>query len=90
MLSSYEKYQLKWLMEHGYSLENLMEELEEVRMSLETSTDGIRSIEDIFNIWESEVGFKGYNIWVSKEEWHDNEKTLSQDEENELELSKKE
>lgn len=67
-----------------------MEELEEVRMSLETSTDGIRSIEDIFNIWENEVGFKGSGIWVSKEEWHDNEKTLSPDEENELELSKKE
>ncbi|WP_279006838.1 hypothetical protein [Thomasclavelia cocleata] len=86
MSSSYEKYQLKWMMEQGYSLEYLMEELEKVRMSLETSTDGIRSIEDIFDIWKNEVGFKDSSIWISEEEWHDNEKTLSLDEDNELEL----
>lgn len=71
-LTGYEKYQLEWMIEHGYSLERLMECLEEVRMSLENSTDGIASIEDIFDIWEDEKGFNS-EIWVCEGEWEMNE-----------------
>lgn len=68
-LTDYEEYQLKWMIEHDYSLNDLIEHLEEVRISLETSTDGIASIEDIFAIWEEERGSHESEIWACENEW---------------------
>lgn len=53
MLTGYEKYQLEWMIEHGYSLEDLMRELEYY-------TDYI-SVIKLFRDWE---GYGKYIVIV--------------------------
>ena len=62
---AYEKYKLDWLMKHGYTLTDLMSELESIR-------DDTDPINLLFVFWEEEYGF-GSEIWVCFDEFIDNE-----------------
>lgn len=62
---AYEKYKLDWMLHHGYTLTDLMNELE----SLRDDTDPINLL---FIFWEEEYGF-GSEIWVCYQEFLDNE-----------------
>lgn len=71
-LKGYEKYQLEWMQDHEYSLDNLIEELEKVRlatMSYEIDEEKTNLI-DLFAQWEQDCGFES-QIWACKEEWLD-------------------
>lgn len=61
---SYENYQLQWMMDHGYSLIDLMRSMEEYFAEEDTSN---RSFEDLFNEWQDEYGFH-HELWACKEE----------------------
>ena len=68
-MGNYEKYQLQWLIYHGYSLKDLMTEL--TRLQYEDPEDAKRiatPIDQLFAEWEADVGF-GSEIWPCKEEW---------------------
>lgn len=68
-MSDYEKYQLQWLMDHGYSLKDLMAEL--TRLQYEDPEDAERvstPIDRLFAEWEADVGF-GSEIWACEDEW---------------------
>lgn len=68
-MSDYEKYQLQWLVDHGYSLKDLMAEL--TRLQYEDPEDAERiatPIDQLFDEWVADVGF-GSEIWACKEEW---------------------
>lgn len=71
-LVGYEKYQLEWMQDHEYSLDNLIEELEKIRLSTNSyEKDGEQTnILDLFALWEKDYGFES-QIWASKEEWMD-------------------
>lgn len=73
MLKGYEKYQLEWMIEHGYSLEDLMDKIAEIIN--EELTIGVNAhvfIDEAFDILENEQGFNG-EIWACEDEWKDNE-----------------
>lgn len=81
-MGNYEKYQLHWLIYHGYSLKDLMTEL--TRLQYEDPEDAKRiatPIDQLFAEWEADVGF-GSEIWPCKEEWRDCELTKAISERN--------
>lgn len=71
-LTSYERYQLEWMIAHGYSLRDLMESLDQA------DRDGILYNRDAFDIWESDYGFDG-EIYVCEAEYDDSEESKADD-----------
>ena len=65
-LTSYERYQYNWLMEHGYSLDDFINSLDELQKE-----DPHASIKELFKTWEFH-GFDG-EIYSCGSEFHDNE-----------------
>ena len=69
-MNEYEKYQLQWLMEHGYSLEDFVKALiphvNEVS-SIEPDANLAYCLKEGFYDFKNE-GFTG-DIWLSEEEW---------------------
>lgn len=63
----YELYKLKWMLEHGYLLLDLVTLVQEY-----TDTMVGLTFEEAFKLWEEECGFGG-ELWVSYAEWLNNE-----------------
>lgn len=53
----YEKFKLEWMLDHGYTLKNLIDELEKQREECPDLT-----LDSIFRDWEFNFGF-GSEIW---------------------------
>ena len=64
--AEYERFKLRWLLDHGFTLENLICELERLRK--ESGPDA--SLSTIFADWEFEYGF-GSQIWPCFDEFLD-------------------
>ena len=67
----YNKYILNWMIEHGYSIYDLINKLEEMREMYEAEKINF-TIWDLFNEWEFNEGFNG-EIWACYGEWLANE-----------------
>jgi hypothetical protein len=65
---AYEKYKLDWLLKHGHTLMDLMEQLDEMQ---EESDESV-SVSQLFIDWEYGFGF-GSEIWACYQEFIDNE-----------------
>lgn len=63
-LIGYERYQLEWMIAHGYSLKDLVDSLGEYT---ENSDLGIE-----FGNWVADMGFNG-DLWVCKDEYEHSE-----------------
>lgn len=63
-MNAYEKFQLDWMKSHGYSILDLIQELDDYR------EDETTSIVELFNNWERDRGFDG-SIWPCLEEADD-------------------
>ena len=59
----YERFRLQWMMDHGYSLGDLMEQLD---AQMEEAEPGF-TIASLFTQWERESGFQG-ELWPCYEE----------------------
>lgn len=66
---AYEEFKLIWMQMHGYSMQDLISQLEAVRQDL---LDEDASIQTVFEYWEDNVGFGG-EIWPCFDEYLDNE-----------------
>lgn len=70
---AYEKYRLHWMIQHGYSLSDLMDALAEHQYNDPEDTDLISEpVNKIFENWEFEDGFNG-SLWGCLEEFLDAE-----------------
>lgn len=70
-MKDYEKYKLQWMLEHGYTLSDLLEKLAKIineEMNVSNGSAHVY-IDEAFEIFEKEQGFKNSEIWDSKEEW---------------------
>ncbi len=65
-MSDYERYQLEWMIDHGYSLRDFVKALDVVDL------DGLHSLEDAFDIWEFDYGFGG-ELYACEAEYNDTE-----------------
>ena len=63
--AAYERFKLEWMLAHGYTLKNLIDELEQLRKESPEL-----SLESIFHDWEFEYGFNT-EIWPCFEEFLD-------------------
>lgn len=65
-LTTYQKYQYEWLIEQGYSLEDLVDSLDDLQKENPHNT-----IKELFKEWEHH-GFND-NLYVCRSEFYDNE-----------------
>lgn len=68
---AYEKYKLDWMIQHGYTLQNLVTELG--KMIYEDFLDGpnvVTSVLTLFEDWEYAYGFNS-EIWACYDEFMD-------------------
>lgn len=73
-MSDYEKFQLQWMIDHGHSLRELMEELQSLQYDDPEDSDQISTpIAELFAEWEAERGF-GSEIWPCEAEYESREK----------------
>ena len=63
--AAYERFKLEWMLAHGYTLKDLIDELEQLRKESPEL-----SLESIFHDWEFEYGFNT-EIWPCFEEFLD-------------------
>lgn len=78
-LTEYQKYQLEWMIAHGYSLDDLIDELTDYQR--EVSEDGDNadmSIREIYDEWQQNIGFSS-EIWACEDEWEDCESSDDED-----------
>lgn len=78
-MTDYQKYQLQWMIDHGYGLNDLMQELRALRYDDPEDSDRISTpTTELFCEWESDRGF-GSEIWACEEEWKNCEESNWQD-----------
>lgn len=63
-LDEYGRYQLQWMLDHGYGLDDLIDELDQIDL------DGIGGVRGAYDAWEADRGFGG-EIWACREEHRD-------------------
>lgn len=80
MLTDYQKYQLEWMIVHGYSLQDLINKLAEITNEVLTVNGNAHVfMDEAFDILEKEIGFVGAEIWACDDEWEMNENDCDDD-----------
>lgn len=70
-MTNYEKYQLQWMLDHDYSLSDLVQGLMELQYDDPEDSDRIsQPITELFKEWVADVGFAG-TIWPCEAEWRE-------------------
>lgn len=70
-MTEYQKYQLQWMIDHGHSIQNLIQELRNYQYDDPEDSDRISTpIDELFSEWEQDIGF-GSEIWACQEEWNE-------------------
>lgn len=68
-MTDYQKYQLQWMIDHGYSLQDLIHELTDCQFSDPEYNDGTHiPVSCLFDEWKANIGF-GSEIWACEAEW---------------------
>lgn len=71
-MTEYEKYQLKWMIDHGYSIRDMITRISNVAWEELTNDGGLsydKIIDEAFEIFEEEQGFENGGIWDSEDKW---------------------
>lgn len=78
-MTNYQKYQLQWMIDHDYSLDDLMSELSGMQYEDPEDSDRIATpIDELFDEWQTDIGF-GSEIWACEEEWQECEGQIEDD-----------
>lgn len=73
-MTEYQKYQLHWMVDHGYSLDDLMDELTRFQYNDPEDSNKISTpVSELFGEWAADAGF-GSEIWACEAEWFDCER----------------
>lgn len=73
-MNDYEKFQLKWMIDHDHSLRELMEELQSLQYEDPEDSERISTpITELFQEFEADRGF-GSEIWPCEEEYEKGDK----------------
>lgn len=70
MLREYERYKLQWMIEHGYSLDDLMDKIADIiNEELNVGENAHVFVNEAFDILQNEEGFERSEIWSCEDEW---------------------
>lgn len=64
---AYEKYRLQWMLTHGYSLTDLINQIQEYNHDYADNTSD--NLIAAFNDWEYDIGFNG-ELWACFDEFY--------------------
>ena len=68
-MTEYQKYQLQWMIGHGYSLDDLIQELTNMQYDDPEDSDRISTpISELYDEWIMDIGF-GSEIWACEDDW---------------------
>lgn len=70
-MTEYQKFQLQWMIDHSYSLDDLIDGLKKCQ-----DMNPEESIKNSFFTWQNEIGFSG-SIWPCESEWNDCERSMN-------------
>lgn len=90
-MTDYQKYQLQWMLDHNYSLEDLINRLQEIQEDINLSPSNesqLQTIRYIFSEFET-TGFTGAELWACEDEWENNDKLVLDDSLTEQEIFEK-
>ena len=68
--SAYEKYKLQWMVDHGLTLTDLIQQLQSMVDDDLGGSDVTTSLQSLFEDWEFGIGFNG-EIWACFDEYLD-------------------
>lgn len=72
-MTRYQEYQLRWMLDHGYSLQDVIQGLTELQFDDPEDSDQISTpVSELFDEWEQDIGF-GSEIWACEDEWNETE-----------------
>lgn len=73
-MTKYEEYQLQWMIDHGYSIDDLIRNVQGIWKSLDEDKEEeeIIDVMNAYEVWYDSFGF-GQSIWVCEDEWEDYE-----------------
>lgn len=79
--NNYESFKLRWMLDHGYTLRDLMMALQEPQFSDPEDSNRISTpVAELFDEWEADHGFNS-EIWPCEEEWRECEGAAEQEDE---------
>lgn len=68
-IDEYQKYQLEWMISHGFTLQDLIDELTKLQYDDPEDSDRISTpISELFDEWVADIGFNS-EIWACENEW---------------------
>lgn len=73
-MTKYEEYQLQWMIDHGYSIDDLIRNVQAIWKSLDEDKEEeeIIDVMNAYEVWYDSFGF-GQSIWACEDEWEDYE-----------------
>lgn len=80
MEKEYERFKLQWMIDHGYTLQDLIYELASI-LNEEMAIEGnaVNYLFETYKIFESEVGFNG-SLWPCEKEWGQVDRIVQEEE----------
>lgn len=69
-MTDYEKFQLEWMISHGYSLNDLITALTDYRNEQDDADALYWSPSETFDSWEDECGFGSGSLWPCEAEFN--------------------
>lgn len=71
-INAYEQFKLRWMIDHGYGLDDLIRNLESM-IEEDGNASGVRtSLQSLYSDWEFGIGFDG-TIWPCYQEFLETE-----------------
>lgn len=83
MSTAYQQYQLQWMIDYGYSLQDFIEQIDdfancEIQTAVEENDDISEiNLSDCFDAFEKSNGFNG-ELWCCEDEWRDSPEYYSE------------
>lgn len=73
-MTKYEEYQLRWMIDHGISIDDLMNNMQCVweMLHAEKEENEVINVTTAYEVWHDSFGFNN-ELWTSRDEWLENE-----------------
>ena len=73
-MDAYERYRLRWMLDHDHSLTELVEALRDLQYGdPEDGDSAVTPVDELFDQWQLDIGFAGGEIRACRAEWEENE-----------------
>ena len=68
LIKEYERYQLQWMQDHGFSVKNLIDTISDMADEMSNTDEPYVMVQDAYDNFLHDTGFSG-QIWACRDEW---------------------